>query len=107
MIACQDVDLDDATVYMVFYATTMQYPPLPISLRGLARSHRFIATVVALSIEQVFNHMQGEIWSPNGEARSIIEGSGVTHTSMSTGDIIYSAESNTWYLCEDMGWSIL
>ena len=31
--------------------------------------------------------MQGEIWSPNGEAYSLIKKTG-THTSMSVGDVI-------------------
>lgn len=32
--------------------------------------------------------MQGENWSPNGEARSLIEEKGLIHTSMSMGDIV-------------------
>jgi len=39
--------------------------------------------------EQVFAWMQGEIWSPNGEARSLIESiEGVQHTSMMVSDIV-------------------
>jgi hypothetical protein len=32
--------------------------------------------------------LQGEIWSPNGEARSLIESKDLSHTSFSHGDII-------------------
>ena len=39
-------------------------------------------------LEWVFRHMQGEVWSPNGEARPLIAGKGLTHTSMSVGDVI-------------------
>lgn len=30
--------------------------------------------------------MQGEIWSPNGEANELIRSKGLFHTSMSVGD---------------------
>jgi hypothetical protein len=32
--------------------------------------------------------MQGEVWSPNGEARGLIEAKGLLHTSMSVGDVV-------------------
>jgi hypothetical protein len=38
--------------------------------------------------EYVFHQMQGEIWSPAGEARALIESKGLQHTSMSVGDVI-------------------
>ena len=39
-------------------------------------------------LERVFYEMQGEMWSPNGEARELIESKGLHHTSMSIGDVI-------------------
>jgi hypothetical protein len=40
--------------------------------------------------EDIFQAMQGENWSPNGEARELIEARGADHTSMSVGDrIVY------------------
>jgi hypothetical protein len=41
-----------------------------------------------LGLEHVFSAMQGENWSPNGEARPLIEAKGLQHTSMSVGDVI-------------------
>lgn len=38
-------------------------------------------------LEAVFHDMQGEVWSPNGEAREMIRAAGLHHTSMSVGDI--------------------
>lgn len=38
--------------------------------------------------EGMFALMQGENWSPQGEAREFIQGKGLHHTSMSIGDII-------------------
>lgn len=39
--------------------------------------------------EDVFHAMQAENWSPNGEARKLIQSLDVGHTSMCGGDIIY------------------
>jgi hypothetical protein len=39
-------------------------------------------------LQYVFHMMQGEIWSPNGEARALIKSKGLEHTSMSVGDVI-------------------
>lgn len=38
-------------------------------------------------LENIYHVMQGDIWSPNGEANSLIKGM-ETHTSMSMGDLI-------------------
>jgi hypothetical protein len=38
-------------------------------------------------LERVFAQMQGENWSPNGEARPLIKAKGLQHTSMSVGDV--------------------
>jgi hypothetical protein len=39
-------------------------------------------------MEVAFARMQGESWSPNGEACLLIEAKGLQHTSMSVGDVI-------------------
>jgi len=44
--------------------------------------------------------MQGEIWSPNGEARPLIESLGLSHTSMSVGDVFEDESTGKLYLCE-------
>jgi hypothetical protein len=41
--------------------------------------------------------MQGETWSPEGEARELILRSGLKHTSMSVGDLIEDPETGTIY----------
>lgn len=42
----------------------------------------------AAQLEHVFHDMQAEVWSPNGEARALIESLGLSHTSMSVGDAV-------------------
>jgi len=39
-------------------------------------------------LDAVYEAMQGHNWSPQGEARAMIEGLGLEHTSMSVGDVI-------------------
>jgi hypothetical protein len=45
-------------------------------------------------LEYVYHQMQGEIWSPNGEARELIKSKGLQHTSMSVGDVIVDDVGN-------------
>jgi hypothetical protein len=61
---------------------------------NLAATHVFLTTFEAQegqpidhALEDVFLHFQAEVWSPNGEARALIERKGLGHTSMSVGDV--------------------
>ncbi len=48
--------------------------------------------------EDIFWNLQGENWSPNGEANALIHMKGLSHTSMSVGDIIaYPIENGSQY----------
>ena len=47
-----------------------------------------------VSLEEVYHDMQGEVWSPNGEARDLIREKGLRHTSMSVGDIVHVSGQN-------------
>ncbi len=58
------------------------------SKAALDQTHVFLREVEAGSLDEVFGRMQGEEWSPNGEARPLIEAKGLAHTSMSVGDVI-------------------
>lgn len=54
----------------------------------LTTTHTYLGTVQSEDLEQVYMKMQGEMWSPEGEARNLIESRGLNHTSMSVGDLI-------------------
>ena len=58
----------------------------------LAKTHVAVTSIEAPSLEAVYDRMQGENWSPNGEARALLDAKGLDHTSMSTGDIAVFAE---------------
>jgi hypothetical protein len=56
---------------------------------NLGATHVHLKDVPAmLPLEIIYAKMQGENWSPNGEARTLIEEKGLSHTSMSVGDVI-------------------
>lgn len=60
--------------------------------KNLEKTHTYLKThrleKGAQSLSQVFHYMQGDQWSPKGEARPLIEEKGLGHTSMSVGDVI-------------------
>jgi len=56
--------------------------------RRLSKTHILLGEVKARNLDEIFYMMQGDIWSPRGEARSLIRKRGLQHTSMSVGDVI-------------------
>ena len=67
----------------------------------------YLATVEANTPDEAFTRMQGENWSPNGEARPLILGKGLRHTSMSVGDALVDEATGTYYLCHLAGWDVV
>jgi len=53
---------------------------------NLTKTHVLLGKVSG-RIDPIFWAMQGENWSPNGEAKTFIENIGASHTSMSVGDV--------------------
>jgi hypothetical protein len=52
-------------------------------------THQKVKDIQAASLDDAYRRMQGYNWSPNGEARPLIESlEGVSHTSMSIGDVL-------------------
>lgn len=56
--------------------------------KRLKRTHEYLGSIKEKNLNKIFKMMQGEEWSPRGEARSLIRSKGLGHTSMSVGDII-------------------
>lgn len=56
---------------------------------NLPATHVFMGKVAVTHPDEVFGMMQGEVWSPEGQARSMAQKVG--HTSMSVGDIVVVA----------------
>ena len=58
-------------------------------------------------LEKAYHRMQGEVWSPNGEARDLISSKGLQHTSMSVGDVIVNKDSGEVYVVAQFGFDWL
>jgi hypothetical protein len=75
----------------------------PLTSEQLHETHVFVREVQAPTLEAVFYLMQAERWSSRGEAQSVIRELGLTHTSMSVGDVVQD-ESGRCYECLMLGW---
>ena len=98
-------------MFKVFYAAVPAHPILyyadqPFSVELLPVTHRFVCELEVPRKENVFAQMQGEVWSPNGEARELIASLGLHHTSMSIGDVVQDGNGVHW-VCAHLGWERL
>jgi len=96
------------TIYTVFYMVPeafsrfnfgQEFPSVP----ELNETHKQVRVLRASDPEDVFYQMQGEVWSPNGEKRNLIRSLGLSHTSMSVGDVVYDRSTNKHYVVAPMG----
>jgi hypothetical protein len=69
----------------------------------VTESHVMLRQIEADNMDHVFRLMQGEIWSPNGEARDLIQKMGLHHTSMSVGDVIECVECGDFHQVANYG----
>jgi hypothetical protein len=65
------------------------------------KTHTLLTTIEADDLEHVFANMQAENWSPNGEARPLIRQLGLSHTSMSMGDMVHV--DGRWFVVAHIG----
>ncbi len=63
-----------------------------------------VREIEAESLSKVFYLMQGDVWSPKGEARDLVISLGLRHTSMSCGDVAIDVEENKINQCDVIGW---
>jgi hypothetical protein len=87
------------------------------SIADLSKMHVLLGTIGGLScgientknemdiLNMLFDALQGENYSSNGEARHIVRKCGTDHTSMSVGDVIRFKHGNI-YVCDIIGWQI-
>jgi hypothetical protein len=91
-------------LFEVWYAkkptfhTPLPGQPVPHVQQPLEETHTLVTRIVAVDINEVYWAMQGEIWSPCGEARPIIESLGLYHTSMSIGDVMVDLQEQTVHM---------
>jgi len=89
--------------YEVFYARNPTFREhIPRTLGEILSNYVKVADVWATSLEEVYAKMQGFNWSPRGEANEYIKRLGLSHTSMSVGDLVRDSRGN-WYVCANVG----
>jgi hypothetical protein len=79
--------------------------PLPNYVGNVERTHVCIGSISVDDPEDAYELMQGERWSPHGEARPLIEAHGLKHTSMSMGDIVQ--KDNAFWIVDSVGFKRL
>jgi len=75
-----------------------------LTLESMKESHVFLRTVEAIDKDDAYIRMQGEYWSPNGEAQAQLDQLGLEHTSMSIGDVLVEVKSRQAWQCDRYGW---
>jgi hypothetical protein len=90
--------------YGVFYKNSIELEDY--NGENLKDNYTLVRILNANSIDDVYYQMQGEIWSPNGERRELIEALGLKHTSMSVGDVIFHVESGRYFVVDNVGFVV-
>lgn len=93
------------TSFAIWYKRNPTFWPDPhLTAANLGETHVMLRILQAEDREDAFMTMQGCIWSPNGEARPLIEKKGLRHTSMSVGDVLHRLEDNAFFEVMPGGW---
>ncbi len=88
--------------YGIFYAINPTFQVGDLVVERLSKTHVHLTTVEAATLDDAWAAMQGERWSPNGEARELIQSRGLVHTSMSIGDVL-QVDGGSYYQVADAG----
>lgn len=73
---------------------------------NLSCTHVHLKDVEADGLDGVWQAMQAEHWSPNGEAYELIKCKGLEHTSMSIGDVIVD-ETSSAHIVSTIGFQLI
>jgi len=74
----------------IWFSKTPSFKAVPfdVDLTRLNKTHVLVGTIKSKDLDEVWGMMQGDFWSPEGQANTMINKLGLRHTSMSVGDII-------------------
>ena len=95
--------------YQILYARRPTFHPSGefgtprLTTTALQSTHAPLCGIEADSLDDAWRQMQGENWSPNGEARLLLQRLGLSHTSMSVGDVVQDEDGIYWE-CLELGW---
>lgn len=95
--------------YIVYYKIqpTFENAPREMNAQDFFLAYKPVEVLQASHLEEVYTRMQGENWSPNGEMRAYIRMLGLSHTSMSVGDVVYSEEDGEFFSVAKFSFEVL
>lgn len=91
---------DNARDYMMGY-DFLKKQGIEVTADTVPTTHALIGKIRETNPEKIFSMMQGDSWSPEGQANDMISKSGTGHTSMSVGDVIRIG--NKWLMVDRFG----
>jgi len=81
-------DLGMGPTYLLQKEPDLAAKIVPKSEADLKKNHVLLGEIGEKNVGKVIQMMQGESWSPKGQANSLLRKLGLGHTSMSVGDVI-------------------
>lgn len=91
-------------LYGVYYKMPNAPEGGAVVIGGPDRTHVLVALIWSPTT-YLYMAMQSECWSPSGEARDVIRETGLSHTSMSVGDVVCDMQANEYFVVEWDGWT--
>jgi hypothetical protein len=91
--------------YKPAVARYITFGEVKVDPKNLEATHVLLGSIAETHLEAIFGSLQGECWSPNGEARELITSKELNHTSMSVGDVI--EVNGRAYECKPFGFAEL
>lgn len=89
--------------FNIYYRMEPDFMVRDLTAEDFERDYRRVAGVWAWDKENAFMFMQGENWSPQGEARGLIRDLDLKHTSMSVGDVIEDMTTGEVFMVDMAG----
>ena len=95
--------------YIAYYKIHPDFEDAPAEMNAQAffSAYRPVEVLRADNLDEVYGRMQGDVWSPNGEMRNFILMCGLSHTSMSIGDVVYSEKEDEFFSVSRFGFEVL
>ena len=87
-----------AYLYSIFYKKKPEFCMLEVPTTVNLEDYAELGVIAADDHEDVFVKMQGEMWSPNEEARSLILAKDLRHTSMSVSDLLFDHYQSKYFM---------
>ncbi len=101
----QDFGFEPGTTEIWYCKHPCFCDPIVPSVETLSDTHELLGVINETDLNRIYDKMQGECWSPEGEAEEFITSLGLGHTSMSVQDVI--RVNGTYYMVAVVGFKEL